>query len=244
MQRSPTCALLLVNGLCAGLAAVACGVLIAPALHAADERPGVSIPGWGRVVDPDGDCQVRLEADRLVFDVPGVEHNLTAETGKLNAPRVVRSIEGDFIIEVQVLGAVRPGAVSTTEDSVPYHGAGLVVWQDEKNYVRLERAAVFNEDRIVSYANFELREDGIRAGSQPDEIDQQPLYLRLERRGEAVYASHSRDGRSWVALPELPVKLTRSVQVGVLAVSSSTKPLHVRFDHFRVFRDDNGPKGP
>src|SRR5690349_15324644 len=124
MRASLARGMRVVAALCGGLSAAACAMLAAPAFSAAGDRPGVSIPGWGRAIDPDGDCQVRLDADRLVFDVPGVEHNLTAETGKLNAPRVLRPIEGDFIIEVRVLGAVRPGAVSTAEDSIPYHGAG------------------------------------------------------------------------------------------------------------------------
>ena len=55
--------------------------------------------------------------------------------------RILRDITGDFDLRVRVAGTRRPGGRATTTAYSPYHGAGLIIWQDEENYVRLEIAA-------------------------------------------------------------------------------------------------------
>src|SRR5260370_41368255 len=121
------------------------------------------VPGWGRVLDPWRDCDVSLdlELNRLKIKVPGTPHVLSAEVTQLpmNAPRVVRRIRGDFTAGVHVLGRLEPGRLKTTHYD-PYHGAGLIVWQDASNYLRLERAVGFIDGWPHPYINFELREEG------------------------------------------------------------------------------------
>src|SRR5262249_42859845 len=122
------------------LAAAATG-----AASAAEEdgaRPH-EVPGWGRVLDPGRDCAVSLDpaSDRLKIEVPRTPHVLSAEAPELpmSAPRVVRRVRGDFTAVVRVLGRLEPGRSKTTHYD-PFHGAGLIVWQDPSNYLRLERA--------------------------------------------------------------------------------------------------------
>ena len=137
-----------------------------------DEARPNEVPGWGRVMDPWRDCDVSLdrEHDRLKIQVPGTPHVLSAEVLQLsmNAPRVVRRVRGDFTAGVRVLGRLEPGRSRTTHYD-PYHGAGLIVWQDPSNYLRLERAVGFIKGRDHPYVNYELREGGllaVRAGSR------------------------------------------------------------------------------
>jgi hypothetical protein len=112
-------------------------------------RPN-EVPGWSRVLDPWRDCDVALdrEHDRLTIKIPGTPHVLSAEVPQLpmNAPRVVRHVRGDFTAGVQVLGRLEPGWSRTTHHDA-YHGAGLIVWQDPSNYLRLERAVGFINGR-------------------------------------------------------------------------------------------------
>src|SRR5262249_32260041 len=135
----------------------------AAAVLAEDAAALSDLPSWGHVVDPSGDCAVALdsERDRLKITVPGTPHLLSAEdpTLPMNAPRVVRGVRGDFTAEVRVLGRLVPGRLQTTYyDS--YHGAGLIVWQDPSNYLRLERAVGFIQGWPHPYLNFELRAGG------------------------------------------------------------------------------------
>lgn len=43
------------------------------ASRAADEQSDVA--GWGRFVDPAGDCQVQQENGTVTISVPGTQHN-------------------------------------------------------------------------------------------------------------------------------------------------------------------------
>src|SRR5207244_1045643 len=100
--------------LCA-LAGAAGGLLAAPAPF---PRPGRARPwttGWDRTVDPVGDCRFDRKGDRLTITVPGGEHRMTA-------PRLLRDVNGDFVVAVRVGGSFRPtvraGLLLTAEQTV------------------------------------------------------------------------------------------------------------------------------
>ncbi len=96
--------------------------------------------GWSDLTDPKGDCRASLDGERLIISVPGTHHNLCAEVGEMEAPRVLRKVDGDFIVQAKVSGNVVHSGKSTSGLGLAYHGAGLVLWLDEKTYLRLERA--------------------------------------------------------------------------------------------------------
>ena len=78
--------------------------------------PGViadAIQTWGDVVDPDGDCKIKFENGGLALEVPGTLHDLTTEMDKVNAPRIVQEIHGDFVARVKVGGEFQPTAPAT-----------------------------------------------------------------------------------------------------------------------------------
>src|SRR4051812_8587189 len=100
-----------------------------------------AVEGWGEAVDPAGDCNFEVKEGRLRITVPSSDkpHDLSPELESSTAPRVLRPVKGDFTIEVKVGGEFEPGEKSTQEGRTGYTGAGLVVFADEKNFVRLER---------------------------------------------------------------------------------------------------------
>jgi regulation of enolase protein 1 (concanavalin A-like superfamily) len=220
-----------------------------------EARPN-EVPGWGRVIDPWRDCDVSLdrENERLKIRVPGTPHVLSAEVPKLpmNAPLVVRRVRGDFTANVHVLGRLEPGRSRTTHYD-PYHGAGLIVWQDPSNYLRLERAVGFIKGRHHPYVNYELREDGLLAVSRGFTIADGSLFLKLRRQGNAFSAWYSFDGRRWVGLGRVDASFAERVEVGVVAVNSSTQTLSAELEMLNVedpqgsmARDDadQDPEGP
>ena len=201
-----------------------------------EPRPN-EVPGWGRVLDPWRDCDVSLdrEHNRLKIQVPGTPHVLSAEVPQLpmNAPRVVRRVRGDFTASVHVLGRLEPGQSKTTHYN-PYHGAGLIVWQDPSNYLRLERAVGFIKGQHHPYINYELREGGRLAVSQGITIEDRPLFLKLRRQGGAFSAWYSHDGRRWVELGTVAATFAQRVEVGVVAVSSSKETLSAELEMLNV----------
>lgn len=213
--------------------------LCMPAAAVPDEyqaRPD-EVPGWGRVLDPWRDCNVALdqEHDRLTIKVPGTPHVLSAEVPQLpmNAPRVVRRVRGDFTAGVLMLGRLEPGRSRTTHYD-PYHGAGLIVWQDPSNYLRLERAVGFINGRYQPYINYELREGGRLAVSHGITTEDHPLFLKLRRQGAAFSAWFSRDGRRWVELGRVDATFAERVDVGVVAVNSSKQTLSAELEGLSV----------
>ena len=171
-----------------------CTIMAAPCFAAETDEHGArpnEVPGWGRVIDPWRDCDVSLdrENERLKIQVPGTPHVLSAEVSQLpmNAPRVIRRVRGDFTADVHVLGRLEPGRTRTTHYD-PYHGAGLIVWQDPSNYLRLERAVGFINGRRHPYINYELRADGLLAVTRGFTIEDGPLWLKLRRQGAAFSA--------------------------------------------------------
>jgi regulation of enolase protein 1 (concanavalin A-like superfamily) len=209
----------------------------AAAVLAGDEATPRDLPGWGRVLDPSGDCEVSLdgERDRLRITVPGTPHVLSAEdpTLPMNAPRVVRRVRGDFTAVVRVLGRLEPGRSKTTHYD-PFHGAGLIVWQDPSNYLRLERAVGFINGRPHPYLNYELREGGRLAMSQGITIEDRALFLKFRRQGHVFSAWYSRDGRRWVRLARVDAMLDERVEVGVVAVNSSARTLSAELERLSI----------
>jgi regulation of enolase protein 1 (concanavalin A-like superfamily) len=191
---------------------------------------------WENPVDPDGDCNFELDRSegKVRIIVPGKAHLLSAEVGQVNAPRILRGIKGDFDLSVRIAGTKHPGRRPTTTMYSPYHGAGLVIWQDDENYVRLEIATDLLNGRERPYVNFEYRKEGALAVSSGMNNGDGSYHLRLKRRGDEVFASFGPDGVRWSSFPPLTVKLNDRLKVGVTAINSSTKRLTAELEGFVV----------
>jgi regulation of enolase protein 1 (concanavalin A-like superfamily) len=147
---------------------------------------------------------------------------------------MLRDIKGDFDVSVRVDGTSHPGGKATTGLYSPYHGAGLLIWQDPENYVRLEIAAELQHGKPRPYVNFEYRKDGALAVTSgiknPDGWNQ----LRLRRRGDEIHASFGPDGVRWTSFTPLTAKLNDRLKVGVAAINSSSKPLTAELEALEV----------
>ena len=180
---------------------------------------------WGDVIDPDRDCRVVVESERnrATISVPGTPHILSAEIARVNAPRILRDIKGDFDVRVRVMGTGHPGGRATTTRYAPYHGAGILIWQDQENYLRLEIAADLQRGKIRPYVNFEYRKDGALAVSCGRNIVDGSTHLRLKRRGDQLYAAFGPDGDRWTSFSPLSASLKERLNVGVSAINTATK---------------------
>jgi len=218
------------------------GALVSCTAFAADPDPDpepnpFAAPGWDRPTDPDKDCKFKRERAGLVITVPGKDHDLAIERGLMNSPRLLREVEGDFVAEVRVSGNFVPSLGSTTNQRIPFVGAGLVLMAGDKTYVRLERAALRLNGVVKTYANWELREDTrwVLAGrADVCPLQAKTTHLRLERKGDKVYGWVSEDGKKWTELKALEPKLPAKVKLGVAAGTTSTDPFSPRYDLFKL----------
>jgi regulation of enolase protein 1 (concanavalin A-like superfamily) len=192
-----------------------------------------AIEGWGELTDPDGDCTVQADGEKLTITVPGTPHNLTGPMGGMNAPRVLRPVEGDFTAQVLVSGKFRPGVTG-------FNGAGLLLWSDAWNYVRLERNAwLDNQGRYPSLTPlFEYWKGGRNLDPQGGTVVPffrgRSTYLRLIRRGDQLESGISHDGVVWIPGKTTAIDFPRKAQVGISAVNTSREPFTVDFQEFNL----------
>lgn len=196
--------------------------------------------GWGNVIDPDGDCKFTIEKGRLTITVPGKDHDLGVERKRMNAPRVLREVEGDFIVQVKVSGTFRP-VDPDTDQRAAFQGAGLLVLDDDNNYLRLERASFTWDGTTYHYGSWELRKNGeVEDFASPADYpveDSTDVYLRIERHGENLHGAMSKDGVTWNYLPPRKAVFDKKVKVGVAGVNTSKQEFTPQFSELRLFRE-------
>jgi len=211
-------------------------LFVSPALSQDNAR--LALKGWGVVVDPDHDCGIDFGGAKLTITIPPKRHDLSIEVGDMNAPRVLQELKGDFIAQIKISGKVRHAGNRTSEHYLAYHGAGLLLWQDERTYIRLERASLVQQDAgVVHYANFGLRQNGklVDVEKSGIRISDHDAYLRLERRGDRVFGSVSHDGVRWMSFDPYVVNLNAELKLGVVAINTSTEPYKAECDEFELF---------
>ncbi len=194
----------------------------------AQEKKPQKIKDWGEVVDPDGDCKVLEAKGRVTITIPATNHDLnpTPRFNNLSAPRILQEVDGDFLLQVKVLAFPRPEKGTSTKIH-SYVAAGLVIWQDSNNFVRLTRSA--NGDTGVLFASMEAFQEGRMAGDSGAGVPDQDLYLRVERVAAKTALSVSLDGEKWAPLRLPPMKLADRLKVGVVAINSTTKEFAPEF---------------
>jgi hypothetical protein len=215
-----------------------CGLLLASGLSAEEVRPRETVQGWGRVVDPAGDCQFDHSEDKFTIKVPGAYHDLWPIRGKVNAPLVLQAVAGDFSIDVlveEVTAAepvtVLPGMASTAS----FHAGSLVIWQDANNFVRFDRTNMNKAGRATTACYLHVYQDGERTAEIAPAVPDKPTHLRLTRTGDRLAAAYSQDGGdTWISLPQQPIKLADKLQAGVSALNNTSRENAVRFAELKI----------
>jgi RNA polymerase sigma factor (sigma-70 family) len=204
-----------------------------------DAKNGESIPGWGNVINPDGDCTLALSGEKLTMSVPGTEHILTPEAHVTNAPRVMQEVTGPFDMQVKVTSHFTRGAKTSIAGRNPYQGAGLLVWMNDANNLKLTPAQSARDGKGVRFFNLEFRHDGHRGGMPlPKEaisiLGGSTFYLRLQIHKDQTTASVSADGVKWFSTSLPGDERLAKMQVGLIAENTTTSPLAVDFEEFAL----------
>ncbi len=208
-------------------------------------RPSRAAVAWGTFSNPEGDSDVQVDGQRIVIRVPPGHRDLAVETAPVLAPRLLRQVTGDFDADVGVEALPEPGPPLGQRS---FRGAGILLWQDERTYVRLESAtyrvrpsatpyAALQLAGEIRYALLEARKDGKVAGrySPADvRLGEGPVELRLQRRGRTLLGLVRQAGGEWRQVGKLDLDLAPSLEIGLAAVNIARSDLRIGFDGFRV----------
>jgi regulation of enolase protein 1 (concanavalin A-like superfamily) len=223
-----------------GVITLALGLVTAaagPGVGPAQGKKPQAVKGWGEVTDPDSDCRVTEEKGVLTITVPKSHHDLTYtdEYTKLNAPRVLRSAEGDFTLQAKVQAFPVPGDVTSSGGPHKFVSAGLLVWQDDKNFIRLERAAVAGPN--PAFVWFERFEGGksVSKGTKA-RLGEKDTGLRVERKGNRFKFSYDDggEGKNWAEAHTEEVALPAKLRVGVAAVNTTAREFPARLTELEL----------
>ncbi len=203
------------------------------------------IPAWGEVVDPAGDCRIVEAEGRLTITVPGTptSHDLNPvwEYNNMTGPRVLHEVEGDFQAQVLVRPFAQPTPNTATGKTikVSYVGAGLLIWLDEKTFVRHLRAA--SGERGTVSVHLEAFRDAhshkvtYAPGDARKVSKDKATYLRVERRGDELTFSTSVDGKQWAAIGSVSeLQLPQKLRCGVGVVNATNKDFAPEFVEFAL----------
>jgi len=179
----------------------------------------------------------RGKEDGVELSVPGLYRDIWPGV-VVNAPRLVRRVSGDFAVQVKVVTPVDVTGKNLTakrpaEARFLFRAASLLVWHDEKNFVRLERSSSLSRPHRWGYQAFD---QGRRAAMQAGEVRKAgDSWLRIQRKNGVVYAWYRQDGdEAWTAMEVERLSLPDVVTVGVAVLNSTSDPFMVRFEDFEV----------
>lgn len=206
----------------------------------------------GPLIDPDKDCKLTKSQKTVKIEVPGKLHTLSPQLidkkkGVLNAPMTLATVEGDFLMHVHVGGVQAPGTTPLsspkTKRQLPYafQSAGIVLWEDADNFIRLERATQVERGSATNSNKLlvEVYKGGKLIG-EPFYLDvpADELSLMMMRYKGQIRCLFSMDGKKWAALQTIAETYPGKIKVGLAAVNLSKNALTAEFEQF-ILLDEN-----
>ncbi len=216
-----------------------------------DDRARKTLEKLGKLIDPLSDCAMTRDDKALSITIPGKLHILSpqirdrANKGIKNAPMILAEVNGDFVAHVRVAGDMRPGTEPSLDPrgkKIPFsiQGAGLLLWEDRDNYLRLERSCGTMGTNSLTLSNrliLEVCKEGKEAGHAYVEIPEGPMHVLLVRQKGHLRCLFSPNGEKWVAFKELAVDFPPKINIGLSAFNTAKKEYTARFEDF-VLVDD------
>jgi regulation of enolase protein 1 (concanavalin A-like superfamily) len=144
--------------------------------------------------------------------------------GNYDAPRLLRPVSGNFIIETPV----------EFNPTTHYQGAGILIYQDDGNFLRLERGfgGLAPTGNSVSFVK---EGEGLVGDAVP--IDATRVELRVQRVGNQFTAWWREPNKAWQQIGSTDLDLQPDVQVGVLQVANwGGEQINADFDYVRISR--------
>jgi regulation of enolase protein 1 (concanavalin A-like superfamily) len=184
-----------------------------------------TLPAGWRWLDPDSKynpTSYTTKSGVLHIEVP-TGKDLYGETR--TAPQLLKAVTGDFEIETKVKFDPRES----------YQGAGLLVFRNDNNYIRLERGfgGVGSDNSGI---RFDKREDEVYeplATPEKFPTDAKTVELKIRRVGREFTAFWRLPDGDWKEVGKYPSSYPETVQVGLIACNTAQE-IPVEFAYIKL----------
>ncbi len=210
------------------------------------DRPR-TVPRWSCEVNFTEGAKISPHAGGAIMDLPAGVAMINAPQFKLfNAPSALVRVDGEFVAMVEISNEFDPGSTTISTSTgrrfpITFQGAGLLIWQDEKNFVRLERCKGSDGNiGLIHRVLVEIYKDGRAVGiyySSP--MPEKPVIVMAHRKGTTMQFLYAEPPGKMTIFKELALDFSPSILVGISASNLSKQPLRAKFDKFTL----QGPGG-
>jgi len=186
-----------------------------------DFDEGVLTSSW-ELFDPKYDSTLAFARPGWL-EIKAISGNDLQPRSNLNAPRLLqaKAVSGDFAIETSI-SAPKNGR---------FQSGGLLIWKDDDNFLRFERGT-WGADTII----LQKSEHGIFGHIVDLFFEENPAYLRMERRKSSYKALISEDKKNWKEACSFNFEASDPLGVGIHAICMGIDlpPTITDFDYFKL----------
>lgn len=184
-------------------------------------------PQWS-FVDPNADATQSVAARSGYLRMTAPTGNDLYPVTNYNAPRLLQRVAGDFAIETHIEFAPAQG----------YQGAGLLVWQDDNNFLRLERGNAGIESPDVSGIRLDIEQNGVYDAVAPTSQRPTPttnFELRLQRNGSRFMGWWREPGQAWDYIGGTDTAFNDELLIGLALISEyGVTQTTADYDYFHI----------
>lgn len=174
--------------------------------------------------------------------LPGGKPLVLSSKFKLyEAPSALVQVEGDFQTSVVVDAEFNPGSERVTlpngkKAPSTYQGAGLLIWQDEGNYILLERYKHTGDGPQIEHeVGVQVYQNGKELGFHiVRNVPDAAVILACRRKGDTFEFLYAMSPGVLVAFKELALSFRKDLLVGISASNVSQNEFDARFSRFRL----------
>jgi Protein of unknown function (DUF1349) len=177
--------------------------------------------GWSWV-DPTAHATYSVATPGLLTISTVDDKSSLDPTLNTNAPRLLQRILGDFTVQTLV--------TLSADKQVGFQAADILIWQDERNFIRVER--YFNS------IDFEQVVNGVFSHNAPASLASSTITgsqfeLQVQRKGALFTASWRVPGQGWQAINTANIQL-QTTEVGLDLISQGAPKTTANYDYFNV----------
>jgi S1-C subfamily serine protease len=188
------------------------------------------------------------EPGATVIDLPaGVALNNAPQIKLFNAPCSLVKVDGDFVALVQVADTFDPGGKAVPLPNKPnglgfsFQSAGLLIWQDEKNFIRFERSKRSDgKNGFLCWVLVEIYEEGKAAEIRHIPVPDLPTALVAARKGGSLQLLFAMPPNGFAVFNEMSLDFNKEIFVGVAASNLSQRAYQARLENFMLKNLEGG----